>query len=155
MGYPSGLAGPSEIGARSVEQVSSLSVATGIEDDPAVSSLAAAPYRQQLASRQPPATATETAAAQGLTLAATVDRPTRSGQSMSASTSSSFRSLSPPILSPAYRIEQSQSVPVSTGRAALSQRPVSQRARSERAPSLSPSQSTFSYGAPSPPLGSA
>ena len=58
MGYPSGLAGPSEIGARSVEQVSSLSVATGIEDDPAAWSLAAAPYRQQLASRQPPAAAT-------------------------------------------------------------------------------------------------
>jgi len=30
--------------------------------------LAAAPYQQQLASRQPPAAATETAAAQGLTL---------------------------------------------------------------------------------------
>jgi len=70
LGYPSGLAGPSEIGARSVEQVSSLSMATGIEEDdtPSDSSLAAAPYRQQLASRQPPAAATETAAAQGLTL---------------------------------------------------------------------------------------
>ena len=56
-GYPSGLAGPSEIGALVY------TVATGIDDIPS-SSLAAAPYRQQLASRQPPAAATETAAAQ-------------------------------------------------------------------------------------------
>jgi len=33
------------------------------------------------------------------------------------------------------------------------QRDASPRARLQRAPSLSPSQSTFSYGAPSPPLG--
>jgi len=61
LGYPSGLAGPSEIGALVY------TVATGIDDIPS-SSLAAAPYRQQLASRQPPAAATETAAAQGLAL---------------------------------------------------------------------------------------
>jgi len=74
LGYPSGLAGPSEIDARSVEQVSPHSVATGIEeaDDDTLSSssLAAAPYRQQLASRQPPTAATESAAAQGLTILA-------------------------------------------------------------------------------------
>jgi len=50
---------------------------------------------------------------------------------------------------PAYNVELSQSVPLSRERAATSQRVVSQRA-----PSLSPSQSTFSYGAPSPPIGS-
>jgi len=38
------------------------------------------------------------------------------------------------------------------GRAVSSQRLASQRARSQRAPSLSPSQSTFSCGAPSPPF---
>jgi len=47
LGYPSGLVGPSEISVHSVEQVSSLSVATGIEeaDDDTLSSssLAAAP----------------------------------------------------------------------------------------------------------------
>ena len=71
LGYPSGLAGPTEIGARSVEQVSPSSIATvaAVEQPstPQSSSLAAAPYRQQLASRQPPAAATETAAAQDLT----------------------------------------------------------------------------------------
>jgi len=67
LGLAGGLAGPSEISARSVEQSSSLSVATGI-DAPAFSSpLAAALHQQQLALRQPPAAA-ETAAARGLTL---------------------------------------------------------------------------------------
>ena len=77
LGYPSGLAGPSETDARSVEQVSPHSVATGIEeadddnfDTLSSSSLASAPYRQQLASRQPPTAATESAAAQGLTILA-------------------------------------------------------------------------------------
>ena len=134
---------------------SSSSVGTTAVDTPppSSSSLAAASYQQQVASRQPSTAATAKAAAEGLTLALTVDRPTRRIQSMSARTSS-FRSLSPPILSPAYGIEQSQSVPVSTGGAASLQRLASQRATSQRAPSLSPSQSTFSYGAPSPPLGS-
>jgi len=137
------------------EQVSSSSVTTVVaESSPQFSSLAAAPYQQQLASQQPPAAATETAAAQGLTLALTDHRPTRRAQLLSARTSSSFRLLSLPILSPAYVIEQSQSVPVRTGRAASSQRLASQRATSQRAPSLSPSQSTYSYGAPSPPVGS-
>jgi len=70
LGYPSGLAGPSEIGARSVEQASSCIATVAAVEQPSPSpssSLAAAPYRQQLASRQPPAAATETAAAQGLT----------------------------------------------------------------------------------------
>jgi len=68
LGYPSGLAGPSDISAHGREQLSS-SQATGV-DVPASSLLAAAaPYQQQLALRQPPAAATETPAAEGLTLA--------------------------------------------------------------------------------------
>jgi len=102
-------------------------------------------------SRQPPpaTAAAETAAAEGLTLAPNHDRPTRRAQSLSARTSPSFHSLSPPVVSPVHDVELSQSVPLSRGRAATSQRVLSQRA-----PSLSPSQSTFSYGAPSPPTGS-
>ena len=77
LGYPSGPAGPSEIGARSVEQVLPYSLATGIAESAQLeaSSLAAATDtdRQQLASRQPPAAATvaaaETAAAEGPTRA--------------------------------------------------------------------------------------
>jgi len=101
-------------------------------------------------SRQPSTiAAAETAAAEGLTLAPNYDRPTRRAQSLSARTSPSFHSLSPPVVSPVHDVELSQSVPLSRGRAASSQRVVSQRA-----PSLSPSQSTFSYGAPSPAIGS-
>jgi len=75
-----------------------------------------------------------------------VDTPTRGTRRAPSvpARSCSFRSLSPPILSPACGIELLQSVPVRTGRDASSQ----------SAPSLSPSQSTFSYGAPSPPIGS-
>ena len=86
---------------------------------------------------------------EGPTVAPNYDRPTRRAQSLSTRTSSSFHSLSPPELSPAYNAEVSQSVPLSRGRAATSQRVVSQRA-----PSLSSSQSRFSCGAPSPPIGS-
>ena len=101
-------------------------------------------------SRQPPPAiaAAETAAAEGPTVAPTYDRPTRRAHSLSARTPS-FHSLSPPVLSPAYVVEQPESVLHRTGRAASSQRVVSQRA-----PSSSPNQSTFSYGAPSPPVGS-
>jgi len=153
LGYPSGLAGPSEVSVHSREQSSSSVGTTAVDTPPpSSSSLAAASYQQQVASRQPSTAATAKAAAEGLTLALIVDRPTRRIQSMSARTSSSFRSLSRPILSPAYGIEQSQSVPVSTGGAASLQRLASQRATSQRAPSFSPNQSTFSYGAPSPPV---
>jgi len=51
--------------AHSREQLSSCSIAT-VVDTPASSSLAAAPYQQQLALRQPPAAA-ETAVAGGPT----------------------------------------------------------------------------------------
>ena len=77
------------------------------------------------------------------------DRPTQRAQSLSARSSSSFRSLSPPVLSPAYVMDQPEPGLPRSVRAALPQRVVSQRA-----PSLSPNQSTFSYGAPSPPIGS-
>jgi len=96
-------------------------------------------------SRQPP-TATEVtaAASRSPTLAPkVVDTPTRGRRR-----SSSAYTLSPPILSPAYTIEQSQSVPVRIGRAASSQR------RLQRPPSLSPTQWTGSYGSPCPPIGS-
>ena len=49
--------------------------------------------------------------------------------------------MSPPILSPAYSLDQSPSGLLDRGRARL------------REPSLSPNQGTFSYGAPSPPIG--
>jgi len=67
---------------------------------------------------------------------------------------SSSVTLSPPILSPAYDIEQSQSVPLRTGRAASLQRAASRQRRSQRPPSLSPTQWMGSYGSPSPPIGS-
>ena len=57
------------------------------------------------------------------------------------------------MLSPAYSLEQPESVHHRTGRAAT-QRVASPRARLQRALSLSPNQSTFSYGAPSSSLGS-
>jgi len=151
LGYPSGQAGPSEIGARSDVQVTPYSLATGIAETHALLELSSS------SSRQPPA-ATETAAAQGLTLSSNVvntpTRGTRRAPSVPARSSSSLRSLSPPVLSPAYGMEQSQSVLHRTGLAASSQRVASPRARLQRAPDLSPSQSAFSYGALSPPLGS-
>jgi len=82
----------------------------------------------------------------------TPTRGTRRAPSVPVRPSSSLRSLSPPVLSPAYGLKQPESVRHRTGRAAT-QRVTSPRARLQRAPSLSPSQSTFSYGAPSPPLG--
>ena len=112
-------------------------------------------------SRQPSATA---AAArlppEGPSLASNYgDGPARRAQSLSARSSSSFRSLSPPVLSPAYVIDQPEpglprSVRVASPQRVLSPHATSQRVVSRRAPSLSPNQSTFSYGAPSPPLGS-
>jgi len=114
-GYPSSLAGPPDSSAYGGGQIS-YSLATGIAEaaqlELSSSSLSLAAvhgtYRQQLASRQPPATAaTETAVTEGPTMAPTDDRPTRHAQSLSARTSSSFRTLSPPILSPVYVVEQS------------------------------------------------
>jgi len=103
-----------------------------------------------LTSRQPP-TATEVtaAASQSPTVAPSlVDTPT-SGRRRSSSVT-----LSPPTLSPAYDIEQSQSVPLRIGRAASLQRAASSQRRSQRPPSLSPTQWTGSYGSPSPLIGS-
>jgi len=121
----------------------STSLATGIVAAEVHAELEQSSYSSS--SRQPPAAASAARLPlEGPTLALNDDRPTRRAQSLSAR-SSSFHSLSPPVLSPAYNVELSQSVPLSRGRPASSQRVVSQRA-----PSLSPSQSTFSYGAPGP-----
>jgi len=149
LGYPSGQPDPRDSSMYTVGQMStSLVTGTARAEVHAESELERSSY--STSSRQPPATAAaKTAAAEGPTVALNCDRPTRRAQSLSARTSSSFLSLSPPVLSPAHNVELSQSVPLSRGRAASSQRVVSQCA-----PSLSPSQSTFSYGAPSPPIGS-
>jgi len=100
----------------------------------------------RLTSRQPRTVAEVTAAAsRSPTLPLNVvDTPPTRGRRRS----SSAYTLSPPTLLPAYTIEQSQSVPVRIGRAASLQR------RSQRPPSLSPTQWTGSYGSPSPPIGS-
>jgi len=99
-----------------------------------------------LTSRQPPTVAEVTAAAsRSPTLPLNmVDTPPTRGRRRS----SSAYTLSPPTLSPVYTIEQSQSVPVRIVRAASLQR------RSQRPPSLSPTQWTGSYGSPSPLIGS-
>ena len=75
MGYPSGQAGQSEISVCTDVQVSPYSLATGIAE--MRTQLEAAPtFTSSL--RQPPIAATETAAARGLTLAPNVvDTPTR------------------------------------------------------------------------------
>jgi len=57
-------------------------------------------------------------------------------------------------LSPAPDLELSQSVLHHIGRAASLQRAASSQRRSQRSPSLSPTQWTGSYGSPSPPIGS-
>ena len=67
---------------------------------------------------------------------------------------SSSVTLSPPTLSPAPHLEQSPSVLHRIGRAASLQRAASSQRRSQRPPSLSPTQWTGSYGSPSPPIGS-
>ena len=105
---------------------------------------------EQLTSRQPPTVADTTAAAlRSPTVASSVVDTPASGRRRSSSVT-----LSPPILSPAYDIEQSQSVPLRIGRAASLQRAASSQRRSQRPPSLSPTQWTGSYGSPSPPIGS-
>ena len=141
---PSGLADPPDSSMHSGSQMST-GLATGIVAAESMQT----DQSSTSSSRQPPATAAaETAAAEGPTVAPTYDRLTRRAQSLSARTSS-FHSLSPPVLSPTYDVELPQSVPLCRERVASSQRAVSQRA-----PSLSSSQSTFSYGAPSPAVGS-
>ena len=67
LGYPSGQVGPSEISVCSDIQVSPHSIATGIAD--ARTQLEAPTPSASSSLRQPPIAATETAAAQGLTIA--------------------------------------------------------------------------------------
>jgi len=140
LGYPSGQAGPSEISVCSDVQVSPYSLAIGIAETRTRTQLeASSPTPPSFSLRQPPIAVTETAAAGGLTLAPNVvDTPTRGmrrAPSVPARPSSSLRSLSPPVLSPAYGLEQPESVHHRTGRAAT-QRVASPRARLQRAPSL-------------------
>ena len=93
--------------------------------------------------RQAPAT--ETPAAEGLTLSPKRgEGPARRSSSVSSVSTrplSIVRSLSPPILFPAYSLDQSPSGLLDRGRARPRER------------SLSPNQGTFSYDAPSPPIG--
>ena len=91
-------------------------------------------------SRQPSATA---AAArlppEGPSLAPNYgDGPARRAQSLSARSSSSFRSLSPPVLSPAYVIDQPEPGLPRSVRVASPQRVLSPHARLQRALSMSP-----------------
>ena len=65
MGYPSGQAGPSEISVYSDVQVSPYSLAIGIAETRTQLEATTTPTTSL---RQPPIAATETAAAQGLTL---------------------------------------------------------------------------------------
>jgi len=126
LGYPSGLADPPDSSMYTGGQMST-SLATAIVEAEVHAQLESSSSSTSF--RQPPATA---AAArlppEGPTLAPNYDRPTRRAQSLSAHTPS-FHSLSPPVLSPAYDVELSQSVPLGRGRAASSQRVVSPRAR--------------------------
>ena len=136
LGYPSGPADPLD---------SAIASATDVQIAADSTLTSSTTGSRQVTSRQPP-TATEVtaAASRSPTVASSVvDTPARGRRRSSSVT------LSPPILSPAYDTEQLQSVPLRIGRAASSQR------RSQRPPSLSPTQWTGSYGSPSPPIGSA
>ena len=101
----------------------------------------------QLTPRQPPVAAAEAATAAAFSKSYigpnVVDTPAHGRRR-----SSSAYTLSPPTLSPVYTSGQSQSVQVRIGRTA------SLQSRSQRSPSLSPTQWTGSYGNPSPPIGS-
>ena len=146
LGYPSGHPDPhSRIIASAVESQSTASLAaTSTSTTPTGSS----DYATGLIARQPPI-GIETAAATNPTLdAQVVENPTRDRRRSSSVT------LSPPTLSPAPGFEQSQSVPLSRGRAASLQRAAASQRQSQRPPSLSPTQWTGSYGSPSPPIGS-
>ena len=139
LGYPSGLADP--LDSTSVSAVEGQISAATATSTPSTSS-------SQLTVRQPPTTAEVTAAAsRSPTQAAqVVDTPTRGRRRSSSVT------LSPPTLSPAPGLEQS--VLQRIGRATSLQRAASSQHRSQRPPSLSPTQWTGSYGSPSPPIGS-
>jgi len=140
LGYPSGLTDPLNSAVASVADVLITADAT---------STTSTTGSTQVISRQPPTTDEVTAAAsQSHTVPpSVVDTPTRGRRRSSSVT------LSPPTLSPAPDIEQSQSVLHRIGRTASLQRAASSQRRSQRPPSLSPTQWTGSYGSPSPPIG--
>jgi len=143
LGYPSGLADPLNITTASA-------VEGQIIADSATATSTIGSNNNGVTSRQPPTAAEVTAAAfPNPTLAAQViDTPTLGRRRSSSVT------LSPPTLSPAPDLKQSQSVLHRIGRAASLQRAASSQRRSQQPPSLSPTQWTGSYGIPSPPIGS-
>jgi len=146
LGYPSEHTDPTDsvIGG----ELASASLGSAVE----ATTTAETTLQQHQTSRQPPTIATEVtaAASRSPTVASSVvDTPTKGRRR-----SSSAYTLSPPTLSPAYAIEQSQSVPLRRGRAASSQPAASSQRRSQRPPSLSPTQWMGSYDSPSPPIGS-
>ena len=126
LGYPSGLAVPTEASALVSGQM--LTTLTGTDIiPPHTGTLYHPPQPQHPDPRQPPPV---TAAATDLTLPSTIaEQPTHA--------TARTRSLSPPILSPAPSVEQPGSVLHERG-----------RARSQREPSLSPNQWTGSYCSP-------
>jgi len=142
LGYPSGLADPLDSARASKGQITAES---------AITTATASSSNEVVTSRQPPTIAAEvtTAAFSSPTLdAQVVEMPTRDRRRSSSVT------LSPPTLSPAPHLEQSPSVLHRIGRAASLQRAAPSQHRSQRPPSLSPTQWTGSYGSPSPPIGS-
>jgi len=130
--YPSGQADPLDIGGQMLT-----SSATGIVLAEIHAELEQSAHTT---SRQPSATAAAIRLRpQGPSLAPNYgDRPTRRAQSLSARSFSSFRSLSPPVLSPAYVIDQPEPGLPRSVRAATSQRIVSQRTLS-MSPTFRPS----------------
>ena len=118
--YPSGLAGPSELSAVSRGQQSTTTVGVGMVAPPP------AALRLHAASQRLP-TPTPTPTSRGLTLAPNVGPPstrrTSRARSRSPPSSASYCSLSPPVLSPVYDVEQSQFVPVDRGRPRLQRQP--------------------------------
>ena len=148
LGYPSGLADPLDSSRASEGQIA---VESAITTATSTTTSATSSSNSGVTSRQPPTVAAEVTAAalSSPTLdAQVVEMPTRNRRRSSSVT------LSPPTLSPAPHPEQSPSVLHRIGRAASLQRAASSQRRSQRPPSLSPTQWTGSYGSPSPPIGS-
>jgi len=114
--YPSGPADPLDSAMASSAEVRTTADAT---------QTTVAPGNEPIVSRQLPTVADMTAAAfRSPTVASSVVDTPAKGRRRSSSVT-----LSPPILSPAYDIEQSQSVPLRIGRAASLQRAASSQRR--------------------------
>jgi len=102
----------------------------GTDDDSTTTATSRQPSATAAAARLPP---------EGPSLAPNYgDRPARRAQSLSARSSFSFRSLSPPVLSPAYVIDQPEPGLSRSVRVASPQCVLSPHARMQRALSMSP-----------------